>query len=663
MTCKMTCKSKNLRPTKKSSNTRQNTIKITQKYTVVHNDYNSVDIFPIHERLNISDVDCMSYEMAMEDFKNAANGAKNHWFCKEDPILDHYIRKMHDDLKHGSTHAQVMIDRSLITCWISKKFPDIYHRIPYESRLLHPSIAYHHSTLPDIGRFISQSLIQKDWKSNLVLNVICNSIPCLKRNRVAFLPEQSFVSPYAPVLVNIMHGLLLGLYPNTAKRPSFDQRTRCAYELRCIMTSPLQEQARFLYNHLNLLKLSMMEYVWYSCNTFLVAEKDIVCGTQGMQTFFDICPNVADTFRQETLQDTLQDSLLSSDEGIDNGDWTWERMDEVASVCVDRCVRTCKFRSGRHTPCKEITVKWKRVTEDMEYLFDAAKEMNPVNIYGLLWKVYHHSYPDLTVEDFNMIDHLHSRCRVYPLPCNLTAMQCSALLKRYSSDHFQMDNMMKIHICMKCCNKLNGFTVSSKLRLCMQSNQLRCASCGLQNSIISVNMLGKILVIQGVSYILCPCCGTFKRWNHTGNEFTKPCEFANHYSNPRIGTSLSSILKMSNDYNCEYSDIRSRKNKSGPVRAEDVTMVNSKLIKNGRSCCKECIRCGKTSNLERVTVLNAKYGVQIQLYLCMKHILPSYIMKFVVDIKDLAQACVNYDISREKRRRCGKRRRIVSGSL
>ena len=137
---------------------------------------------------------------------------------------------------------------------------------------------------------------------------------------MAFLPAQSFVHPYSSVLVNLLHGLLMGLYPNTAKKPSFHQRVKCASELRKIMTSSLQQQADFLCSNLNLLKLAMMEYVWYSCNHFLVTEKEVICNVQGMQTFFDICPNVADAFRQETLQ----------------VDWTWERLDEVALMCVDR---------------------------------------------------------------------------------------------------------------------------------------------------------------------------------------------------------------------------------------------------------------------------------------------------------------------------------------
>jgi len=529
---------------------------ITEKFTIIHKQGECVDIFPIYDRINISDQDCMSYEDAMYDLSlnptsgisNGANDTK--WFCKEDPIMNHYLKKMHDDLKYGLANSQVMIDRSLVSCWIAKKHPQMYCSIPNEARLLHPSVTYHHSTLPDIGRFISQSLIQKDWKSNLILNVICNSIPCLKRNRVAFLPAQSFVHPYSSVLVNLLHGLLMGLYPNTAKKPSFHQRVRCASELRRIMTSSLQQQADFLYSNLNLLKLAMMEYVWYACNHFLVTEKEVICNVQGMQTFFDICPNVADAFRQETLQK----------------DWTWERLDEVALMCVDRCVRTCKFRSGRNSPSKDTIMKWKRINDDMDHLFDAAKEMHCVNVNGLLWKIYHEQYPDLTVEDFHIIDHIHSRCKVYPLPCNLTAMQCSTLLKRFSADHFQMDNMMKVHICLKCCNKLNGFTVSSKLRLCMQTNELRCASCGLKNSIVSVNMLGKILVIQGTSYILCPCCGMFKRWNYTGNEFTKPCEFYNQSYERSLPSSSNISLN--------------------PTRVK--ANPNAKLIKNGKTCCPEC---------------------------------------------------------------------------
>jgi uncharacterized protein YjeT (DUF2065 family) len=590
----------------------KHTEKHTEKFTIVHNQGECVDIFPIHDRISLDGIDCMTYEEAWQEVARqhlqkslhppaVTNGAVPLVFCKEDPVMNHYIRCMHERLKRGVEHAQIMIDQGLVTCWIAGRHPALYARIPPEARLLHAGVSYHHTTLPDIGRFISQSLVQKDWKSNLILNVICNSIPCLKRNRVAFLPQQSFVHPYASVLVNLLHGLLLGLYPSTAKRPSFQQRVRCAGELRGIMTSGMAEQARFLCGHLNLLKLAVMEYVWYACNHFLVTERETICGVQGMQTFFDICPNVADAFRQETLQR----------EG-----WTWARLDEVASMCVDRCVRTCKFRSGRNSPSKEVAAKWKRIGEDMDHLFDAAKEMHSVGVNGLLWKIYHREYPHLSVEDFNLIDHLHARCRVFPLPCNLAAMQSSTLLRRFSADHFQMNNMMKVHLCLKCCNKINGPTVSSKLRLCMETNELRCASCGLRNSIVSVDMLGKVLVIQGASYILCPCCGMFRRWAHTGTEFTRPCQIQGHPQG----------------------------------------QLQGQLQERGRGCSRECIKCGKTSNLERVVVLNAQYGVHIHIYLCSKHMLPSYILKFVVDIRDLAVACVNYDQTRDRRRRMGRRR-------
>eukprot|EP00960_Hanusia_phi_P064226 765736-Hanusia_phi.AAC.3 len=140
---------------KKAVHGRSNQISLTQKYTVVHSEYRSADIFPIHDSLRISDADCMTYDLAIEEFSRAsaraqpvdtANGARHYWFCKEDPILDHYIRRMHEDLKQGVENAQVMIDRSLISCWIARKFPDVYARIPHEARLLHPSV---HLTEPD----------------------------------------------------------------------------------------------------------------------------------------------------------------------------------------------------------------------------------------------------------------------------------------------------------------------------------------------------------------------------------------------------------------------------------------------------------------------------------------------------------------------------------
>lgn len=507
-------------------------------------------------------------------------------FCPQNPRVNRELEVLHARIKAGDSKAQTLVDSRLMLCWLAEYHPELYRSLPEEALLLHPAVAHSYRHLPDIGRFVLQSLVDRNWKTNLLVNVICNSMPCLKRNRVTFLEERDFQHPHCTVLVNILHGLLLGLYPNTAKKPSFWCRVRLSGELRQAMTLGLDRQARFLHTHLNLLKLAMMEYVWFMCSHNLVTEREAICKVHGMGTFMEVFPNIADSFRQDNLQ-AVQ--------------WRWAEFNETAALYVERCVRTCKFRMGRAPVQRDMCCKWKRLTDEQLDLFYYCREMRCTSIPGVLWNIYSPIYPELGVEDFNCIEHLHSRCRAYTLPMNLVAQQCRSLLERYSGDYAQFHNVMQAHLCLRCCNKGNGDWIQSKLRLCMNTKQLICTNCNMSTTIVPVNMLGKILCIQHQAYYLCPICCKIRRWNFSGTEFT--CLQCGHLPRPT---------------------------KPPPAR---------------RRC---CVRCNKTTNLEWVTLLNATMGVNVHVYLCSRHTLPAHLMRFVVDIKDFCRAVVAYDRHRQE---------------
>jgi len=559
--------------------------------TVVRCYREPIDIYPISEA-TVADL-----PLPIEDCDTDHGGAGDTVsgrFCPQNSAVDRELEMLHRRINSGDANAQQLIDSRLILCWLAQYHPDLYRCMPVEGLVLHPVAAYSHRNLPDIGRFILQSLVERNWKSNLIVNVVCNSMPCLKRNRVTFLEEKDFRHPHCTVLVNILHGLLMGLYPNTAKRPSFWARVRLAGELRQVMTQGLALQAHFLCRNLSLLKLAMMEYVWFMCNQHLVTEREAINKVHGMAMFMDIFPNIADGFRQEHLQSC---------------DWGWEGLNSAASLSVDRCIRTCKFRMGRAPVQRDLCGKWKRLADNQVDMFYYASEMHCTTIPGVLWNIYRNIYPELTVEEFNIIEHIHSRCKVYTLPSNLVADQCRMLLERYNSDYAQFNNIMRVHICLRCCNKGNGEWIHSKLRLCMRSKKLICTNCNLDSTIISVNMLGKILMVQNVSYYLCPVCGKCRRWNFTGTEFT--CVDCNHAA--------------------------------------------SRPMSQSKKRC--CVRCGKTTNLEWHTLLNTEIGCNVQVYICSKHSLPSHIMRFVVDVQDFCRSAVAYDRHRlEARMRGGNRR-------
>jgi uncharacterized protein YjeT (DUF2065 family) len=577
------------------------------------------------------------------------NDAKN--FCPEDPVLDTELKGLHESLHAGETRAQLLIDTRLLACWLATTAPGLYRSVPRESLVPHPASAHHHKMLPDIGRFILQSLAHRDWKTNLIVNVICNSMPCLKRNRVAFLDKDAFAHPHAAVLINILHGLLLGLYPSTAKRPAFRCRVRLAGELRALLCAPLRTQAEFLQGHLPLLKLSMMEYLWHTCGTYLTTELDAISHVHGMGTFMEICPNICDGFRQEGLQEAS---------------WTWDSLSSTAATFVERCVRTCKFRMGRaradaeghafwvppwkpypmrvvlpgiphqeslqeplHTPGGQAppfsyiakanqeppqppqapVAKWKRVAPTQSHLFEVAREMHVAQAPGVLWSVYADLHPELTVEDFHLIEHLHSRCRVHPLPCNLAATQARMLLETYGQDHAQLASVSRVHLCLRCCNKPNADAIATKLRLCMHTGRLICVSCASHLPVVAVDLLGKVLVVQGVTYYLCPICGGCKRWAFSGTEFT-------------------------------CVDCRHRPAPTPP-----------------RPAPRRCLHCSKTNGLERDIFLFTELGVKVQVSLCSKHALPAHVSRFVTDVGDYCRAARACQAEQAEARKCRGRRR------
>eukprot|EP00960_Hanusia_phi_P061526 764867-Hanusia_phi.AAC.3 len=560
---------------------------------VMRPDATPLDIHPIMQ-LTLADMPADPEGGAAPEGADVPEGEGGVRFCREDPELDRELRCLHSRLRRGEGAAQLLIDARLMACWIARTSPEFYAAVPREALVLHPAAAYHHKSLPDIGRFIVQSLVQREWKSDLIVNVVCNSMPCLKRNRVTFVDRARFAHPHATVLINILHGLLMGLYPNTAKRPSFGCRVRVAGELRRLMTSGLAEQGAFLHANLSLLKLAVMEYVWHMACTHMSTEHDAIRKVHGMPTFLEVCPNICDGFRQEHLQ---------------SGAWDWAGLNEHASAAVDRCVRTCKFRMGRLQAPRDERGKWRRIAQDQLYLFGVAREMHATTSPGVLWSLYHPCFPGLSVADFATIEHIHARCRVYPLPCNLVARQAAMLLDRYGDDHAQFTNVMKVHICLRCSNKLTEGCVSAKLRLCMATGNLVCTSCGVPDTVVSVNMLGKVLVIQNSTYYLCPACGLCRPWGFDGTEFS--CLECRHAARP------------------------------APRRSRS----------------RRCLCCSKTNNLERTTLLLPSLCVRVQVTLCSRHTLPAHIMRFVVDVGDFCRASREHRKALQEARVGGRRRR------
>ena len=96
-----------------------------------------------------------------------------------------------------------------------------------------------------------QFLIGED---NFSVQMLFQALPCLRRGQKRFVGSQSEIQ----VGLNVLLGLLLGLYPHTAKFPPFSVRVSVFRELHLLLTGGSGRQ--FCSKHPMLFVLAYMEY-------------------------------------------------------------------------------------------------------------------------------------------------------------------------------------------------------------------------------------------------------------------------------------------------------------------------------------------------------------------------------------------------------------------
>ena len=98
---------------------------------------------------------------------------------------------------------------------------------------------------------LSQFLIGED---NFSVQMLFQALPCLRRGQKRFVGSQSEIQ----VGLNVLLGLLLGLYPHTAKFPPFSVRVSVFREVHLLLTGGSGRQ--FCSKHPMLFVLAYMEY-------------------------------------------------------------------------------------------------------------------------------------------------------------------------------------------------------------------------------------------------------------------------------------------------------------------------------------------------------------------------------------------------------------------
>lgn len=224
-----------------------------------------------------------------------------------DPCINNLIRKLYTRLNQGDHRAQVLIDGYLFLCGLPIATTK---RRPMHSRgLVFPDFALvtaesdtiQYRLLPDISEMAVAVLGREKKTDSQLLMLFRQCIPYRKRTKRAqkemdwSRDEQDALS----TCIRILYGLLLGLYPNNAKRTSFRARVAINAMIHALLVAPFDEKAEFFERNRNIFKLALMEHAANTINDFLPAVRKILDGGNQFVQFLMTLSCMCDAFRME----------------------------------------------------------------------------------------------------------------------------------------------------------------------------------------------------------------------------------------------------------------------------------------------------------------------------------------------------------------------------
>jgi hypothetical protein len=459
-----------------------------------------------------------------------------------------------------------------------------------------------------------------EWaEEDLSVQMLYRALPCLKRGQrgeATYLTNQQ-------VGLNVLLGLLLGLYQHAVKFPPFNVRAQIFGEVHRMITGG--GGAAFCARHPMLLALAYMEYASRVLPAYLPAEYELLKSEPGMEAFFQSCPLLCDTLRQELLNEEVD----------------WGKLEAFSANLVDRHSRACKNRQrarmdedwawgseeqqpsaprGKPSPQLKTNLEAWAVSSfcSLPHLRPYAAHFDdPSNCIISSELAFLFGAPGPTKPDlFSSVAVMQRSLRVHPLPKNLIDMQLRALHAKMRVCERSARDAMVMYVCAGCCLQRASFQ-RGKCRL--SSGDLVCSECQSQ-AILRINTLGRVVVLKGCSYYLAPCCFTIQAYRGTG------LEFQTEFCDPDFfGAELLERLKWRPDVNPDMcTHRRPPRPQARPVRPRCEVCLESQ----GRTC-------GGSAAPELYCAVDHLTGEQKKIYLCPRHAPHHSIMQHVSNWEEL----------------------------
>lgn len=323
--------------------------------------------------------------------------------------MNQEISLLHSELARDD-HAQTKIDRHLLAAGAAWR--GVRMGFPLKSLVLSLGDAPQYGGLPDLGPALRSCLVGRRWGENFLHHCLHSCLPIPK----------STVKPPPPdprscaLLFNVLLATLLGLYPNTIKKPPFVVRGKLFCRVHALLTASYEAQYCFAVKHADLLVFSLGEYVCRLLPSLFPAEHSAICGAQTVEAFFLQGPGVFEFFRQDTL---------------DSGEEPWQSLCSAARESHDRLCRMyrskCRLpaQQKRLQPCEaplELLSAAMRCRKIVTYPCHRAQEKLLGDEYAML----------LGSDEMLDVAAIHSLVKTAPLPSSIAEEQVglNCLMKR-----------------------------------------------------------------------------------------------------------------------------------------------------------------------------------------------------------------------------------------
>ena len=401
------------------------------------------------------------------------------------PLFDH-IQTLHSKLALDASF-QVKLDCFLPVCsFILQKFP-LLRPSKYEHFVLNVHDAPQLGNMPDIGHVMRDCVMHAMWGNTLLGQMLHVCFPCPKP-LLKPIPNPNDYS--APIILNIVFGFLLGLYPDTTKKPHFLIRAHIFTRIHILLTMDMTQQTEWVRSHTFLCYLALCEYISKVLPVFFPVEYDAVVSNFPVKAFFTETHFFYDAFRQEHL---------------DNGDESWDIWNDKAKSLYDKLHRVYKSK------CRCRTILYKRYHSMRNHVppLVYSEIANQLRFPVIHLYPYHDEYPKQTVNEYQTLGCMisnHSLSKfisVHTLPANIQLEQLR-LYEQQANCCQQLALMRRtLSLCLYCEYK----NKHSNLRISVLDQSLLCEECQSGACVISMDTLGRVLQIYDKQFLYSTCCG------------------------------------------------------------------------------------------------------------------------------------------------------------